>query len=309
MYYRSISELVGGTPLFEPVRYNRAESPDAKILLKLEYLNPAGSVKDRVALSMILDAEARGLLVPGATIIEPTSGNTGIGLAAIGVPRGYRVILTMPDTMSVERRALLAAYGAEIVLTPGALGMKGAIEKAEELAREIEGSFIPAQFDNPANPAAHRATMGPEILEDTAGVVDIFVAGIGTGGTFTGTASYLKKHLPLLKAVAVEPASSPLISMGRAGAHGLQGIGANFIPANFDRSLADDVISVTEEEAYAAARKLARTEGLLVGISSGAALHAATVLASRPGNKGKTIVVILPDTGDRYLSTPLFDKL
>ncbi|MBQ7377320.1 MAG: pyridoxal-phosphate dependent enzyme, partial [Clostridia bacterium] len=238
-----------GTPLFEPVRYNRAESPDAKILLKLEYLNPAGSVKDRVALSMILDAEARGLLVPGATIIEPTSGNTGIGLAAIGVPRGYRVILTMPDTMSVERRALLAAYGAEIVLTPGALGMKGAIEKAEELAREIEGSFIPAQFDNPANPAAHRATTGPEILEDTAGVVDIFVAGIGTGGTFTGTASYLKKHLPLLKAVAVEPASSPLISMGRAGAHGLQGIGANFIPANFDRSLADDVISVTEEEA------------------------------------------------------------
>ena len=309
MYYRSISELVGGTPLFEPVRYNRAESPDAKILLKLEYLNPAGSVKDRVALSMILDAEARGLLVPGATIIEPTSGNTGIGLAAIGVPRGYRVILTMPDTMSVERRALLAAYGAEIVLTPGALGMKGAIEKAEELAREIEGSFIPAQFDNPANPAAHRATTGPEILEDTAGVVDIFVAGIGTGGTFTGTASYLKKHLPLLKAVAVEPASSPLISMGRAGAHGLQGIGANFIPTNFDRSLADDVISVTEEEAYAAARKLARTEGLLVGISSGAALHAATVLASRPGNKGKTIVVILPDTGGRYLSTPLFDKL
>ena len=307
MYYRSISELVGATPLLEPVRFNRAESPDAKILLKLECFNPAGSVKDRVALSMILDAEARGLLSPGATIIEPTSGNTGIGLAAIGVPRGYRVILTMPDTMSVERRALLAAYGAEIVLTPGALGMKGAIEKAEALALELGNAFITAQFENPANPAAHRATTGPEILEDTNGVIDIFVAGIGTGGTFTGTAGYLKKHLPQLKAVAVEPASSPLISMGRSGAHGLQGIGANFIPSNFDRSLADDVIAVTEDEAYAAARKLARTEGLLVGISSGAALHAATVLAKRPGNKGKTIVALLPDTGDRYLSTPLFE--
>ena len=308
MYYRSITELVGTTPLFEPVRFNREACPDAKILLKLECFNPAGSVKDRVALAMILDAEARGLLSPGATIIEPTSGNTGIGLAAIGVPRGYRVILTMPETMSIERRRLLAAYGAEIVLTRGELGMRGAIDKAEELASSIENSFIPAQFENPANPAAHRATTGPEILKDTNGVVDIFVAGIGTGGTFTGTASYLKANLPQLKAVAVEPAASPLLSLGRAGTHGLQGIGANFIPDNFDRSLADDIIAVTEEEAYAAARALARSEGLLVGISSGAALHAATVLAKRPANKGKVIVALLPDTGDRYLSTPLFDE-
>ncbi|MBR7181917.1 MAG: cysteine synthase A [Clostridia bacterium] len=306
MYYRSISELVGDTPLFEPVRFNSCEAPEAKILLKLEYLNPAGSVKDRVALSMILMAEAKGLLHKGSTIIEPTSGNTGIGLAAIGVPRGYRVILTMPDTMSIERRRLLAAYGAEIVLTPGAEGMRGAIERAEALAAEIEGAFIPSQFDNPANPAAHAATTGPEIFKDTAGVLDIFVAGIGTGGSFSGTARYLKSKLPALKAVAVEPASSPLLSLGQAGSHGLQGIGANFVPLNFDRSLADDIITVTEEEAYAAARKLAQTEGLLVGISSGAALHAATVLAKRPGNKGKTIVALLPDTGDRYLSTPLF---
>ena len=306
MYYRSITELVGGTPLFEPVRFNKQENPNAKLLLKLEYLNPAGSVKDRVALSMILDAEAKGSLKPGATIIEPTSGNTGIGLAAIGVPRGYRVILTMPETMSAERRALLAAYGAEIVLTPGALGMSGAIQKANELAEGIPGAFIPAQFDNPANPAAHIATTGPEIYQDTEGLVDIFVAGVGTGGTFTGTATYLKKQIPALKAVAVEPAASPMISMGRSGAHGLQGIGANFVPSNFDRTLADEVITVTEEEAYAAARKLAKTEGLLVGISSGAALHAASLLANRPGNKGKRIVVLLPDTGDRYLSTPLF---
>ena len=309
MYYRSITELIGNTPLFEPVRFNREESPEAKLLLKLEYLNPAGSVKDRVALSMILTAEAKGLLKPGSAIIEPTSGNTGIGLAAVGVPRGYRVILTMPDSMSVERRALLSAYGAEIVLTPGALGMRGAIDKANELAREIADSFIPSQFDNPANPAAHSATTGPEIFADTAGCLDLFVAGIGTGGTFTGTVRYLKEKLPALKAVAVEPASSPMISMGRSGAHGLQGIGANFVPDNFDRSLADDLLTVTEQEAYAAARKLARTEGLLVGISSGAALHAATVLAKRPGNKGKTIVVLLPDTGDRYLSTPLFTDL
>ncbi len=309
MYYRSITELIGNTPLFEPVRFNREESPEAKLLLKLEYLNPAGSVKDRVALSMILTAEAKGLLKPGSAIIEPTSGNTGIGLAAVGVPRGYRVILTMPDSMSVERRALLCAYGAEIVLTPGALGMRGAIDKANELAREIADSFIPSQFDNPANPAAHSATTGPEIFADTAGCLDLFVAGIGTGGTFTGTVRYLKEKLPALKAVAVEPASSPMISMGRSGAHGLQGIGANFVPDNFDRSLADDLLTVTEQEAYAAARKLARTEGLLVGISSGAALHAATLLAKRPGNKGKTIVVLLPDTGDRYLSTPLFTDL
>lgn len=307
MYYRSITELVGNTPLFEPVRYNKENNPDAKILLKLEYMNPAGSVKDRVALSMILDAEARGILKSGATIIEPTSGNTGIGLAAIGVPRGYRVILTMPDTMSVERRRLLAAYGAEIVLTPGAEGMKGAIEKAKRIAATIPGSFIPSQFDNPANPAAHSATTGPEILVDTNGHVDVFVAGIGTGGTFSGTAAYLRRHVPSVQTVAVEPAASPMLSLGRSGPHGLQGIGANFIPDNLNRALIDEVFPVTEEQAYAAARKLARAEGLLVGISSGAALHAATELAKRPGSKGKVIVVLLPDTGDRYLSTPLFE--
>lgn len=307
MYYRSITELVGGTPLFEPVRFNKQENPDARVLLKLEGFNPAGSVKDRVALAMILDAEAKGLLRRGSAIIEPTSGNTGIGLAAIGVPRGYRVILTMPDTMSVERRKLLAAYGAEIVLTPGAEGMKGAIERAHALAAELAGAFIPSQFDNPANPAAHTATTGPEILEDTNGHVDIFVAGVGTGGTFSGTAGYLKAKLPTLNAVAVEPASSPMLSAGVAGAHGLQGIGANFVPDNFDRALADEIVSVTEEQAYAAARALARCEGILVGISSGAALHAASVLARRPGNKGKVIVALLPDTGDRYLSTQLFE--
>jgi len=308
MYYRSITELVGGTPLFEPVRFNRENNPNAKVLLKLEYLNPAGSAKDRVALSMILDAEIKGQLKSGATIIEPTSGNTGIGLAAIGVPRGYRVILTMPDTMSVERRKLLSAYGAEIVLTPGAKGMKGAIEKAEELAAQISHSFIPSQFDNPANPAAHSATTGPEILQDTNGHVDVFVAGVGTGGTLTGTASYLRRHIPTLQTVAVEPAASPLLSMGKAGSHGLQGIGANFVPSNLDRTLIDEVFTVKEEEAYATARNLARAEGLLVGISSGAALYAASELAKRPGNKGKVIVVLLPDTGDRYLSTPLFDQ-
>lgn len=308
MYYRSITELVGGTPLFEPVRFNKEQNPDAKVLLKLEYLNPAGSVKDRVALAMILDAEAKGRLKAGSTIIEPTSGNTGIGLAAIGVPRGYRVILTMPETMSIERRRLLAAYGAEIVLTPGAEGMKGAIAKAEELAATIEGSFIPSQFDNPANPAAHTATTGPEIFEDTNGHVDIFVAGVGTGGTLTGTAQYLRRHIPTLKTVAVEPAGSPLLSVGRAGPHGLQGIGANFIPQNLDRALIDEVLPVTEEQAYEAARLLARTEGLLVGISAGAALFAASELARRPGNRGKVIVALLPDTGDRYLSTPLFSQ-
>lgn len=307
MYYRSITELVGGTPLLEPVRFNQKENPNARVLLKLEGFNPAGSVKDRVALAMILDAEARGLLHKGDAIIEPTSGNTGIGLAAIGVPRGYRVILTMPDTMSVERRRLLAAYGAEIVLTPGAKGMKGAIDKAHALAAEIDGAFIPSQFDNPANPAAHRATTGPEIFEDTGGHVDILVAGVGTGGTFSGTADYLKSKIPTLKAVAVEPAASPLLSTGVAGAHGLQGIGANFVPDNFDRTLADEIVSVTEEQAYAAARALARCEGLLVGISSGAALYVASVLAKRPGNKGKVIVALLPDTGDRYLSTQLFE--
>lgn len=307
MYYRSISEMVGGTPLFEPTCYNKNEDLGAKVLLKLEGFNPAGSAKDRVALSMILAAEAAGKLKAGATIIEPTSGNTGIGLAAIGVPRGYRVVLTMPDTMSVERRRLLAAYGAEIVLTPGALGMQGAIDKANELATEIKGSFIPSQFDNPANPTAHRTTTGPEIFEDTNGHVDILVAGVGTGGTLSGTAKFLKSKIPSLRAVAVEPAASPVLSGGKASAHGLQGMGANFVPKNFDCTLADEILSATESEAYAAARKLAREEGLLVGISSGAALHAATVLAKRPENRGKVIVAILPDTGDRYLSTPLFE--
>ncbi len=305
MYCRSITELVGGTPLLEPTNYNRTR--DARILCKLEGFNPAGSAKDRVALSMILDAEARGVLHTGGTIIEPTSGNTGIGLAAIGVPRGYRVILVMPDTMSVERRKLLAAYGAEIHLSEGKKGMQGAIEMANALAAEIKGSFIPSQFDNPANPRAHEATTARELLEETGGHIDILVAGVGTGGTLSGTARYLRRHIPDLKVVAVEPASSPLLSMGKAGPHGLQGIGANFVPANFDRSLIDDIIPVTEEEAYAAARELGRKEGILVGISSGAALHAANVLATRPGNKGKVIVVILPDGADRYLSTPLFE--
>lgn len=304
MYCRSIAELVGSTPLLEPTNYNRAR--DARILCKLEGFNPAGSAKDRVALSMILDAEARGALHMGGTIIEPTSGNTGIGLAAIGVPRGYRVILVMPDTMSVERRKLLAAYGAEIHLSDGKRGMQGAIEMANALAAEIEGSFIPSQFDNPANPRAHEATTARELLEETGGHIDILVAGVGTGGTISGTARYLRRHIPDLKVVAVEPAASPLLSLGKAGTHGLQGIGANFIPENLDRSLLDDVIPVTEEDAYAAAREFGHKEGVLVGISSGAALHAADVLAARPGNKGKVIVCILPDGADRYLSTPLF---
>ncbi len=305
MYCRSITELVGNTPLLEPTNYNRTR--DARILCKLEGFNPAGSAKDRVALMMILDAEARGVLHKGGTIIEPTSGNTGIGLAAIGVPRGYRVILVMPDTMSVERRKLLAAYGAEIHLSEGAKGMQGAIEMAKALAAEIEGSFIPSQFDNPANPRAHEATTARELLEETGGHIDILVAGVGTGGTLSGTARYLRRHIPDLKVVAVEPAGSPLLSLGKAGAHGLQGIGANFVPENLDRSLLDDVITVTEDDAYAKARVLGRKEGILVGISSGAALHAADVLASRPGNKGKVIVCVLPDGADRYLSTPLFE--
>ena len=307
MYYRSISEMVGDTPLLEAVGLSREAGLGAKLLCKLEGMNPAGSAKDRVALSMILAAEAAGKLAPGATVIEPTSGNTGIGLAAIGVPRGYRVVLTMPDTMSVERRRLLAAYGAEIVLTPGAEGMTGAIAKAKALAAEIPGSFIPSQFDNPANPAAHRATTGPEIYEDTKGHVDILVAGVGTGGTLSGTAAFLKGRIPTLRAVAVEPAGSPLLSRGKSGAHGLQGIGANFVPENLDRRLVDEVFPVTEEEAYTAARLLAKTEGILVGISSGAALHAAMEVAKRPENEGHVVVVILPDGGDRYLSTPLFE--
>jgi len=306
MYYRSLTEMVGNTPLLEVTRYRQSKQLGAKLLCKLEYMNPAGSAKDRVALSMLLHAEMTGRLRRGGTVIEPTSGNTGIGLAAIGVPRGYRVILTMPDTMSVERRKLLAAYGAEIVLTPGKEGMAGAIKRAEELAQEIPDAFIPSQFDNPSNPEAHRATTGPEIYADTNGHVDILVAGVGTGGTVTGTARYLKEKIPSLRTVAVEPASSPLLSTGKAGAHGLQGIGANFVPKNLDRTLIDEIVTVTEEDAYAAARELARTEGVLVGISSGAALSAATRLAALPEHRGKVIAVILPDTGDRYLSTPLF---
>ena len=307
MYFRSITELVGETPLFEPTHINKELAGGTKLLLKLEGFNPAGSAKDRVALSMILDAEATGKLKQGGTIIEPTSGNTGIGLAAIGVPRGYRVILTMPDTMSVERRRLLAAYGAEIVLTPGCEGMRGAIEKANELARSITGSFIPSQFENAANPLSHRSTTGPEIYRDANGHIDIFVAGVGTGGTISGVTAYLKSKLSALRAVAVEPAASPLLSGGSAAPHGLQGIGANFIPKNYDATLIDEVLPVSERDAFEAARRLARAEGLLVGISSGAALAAALALAKRAENHGRVIVALLPDTGDRYLSTPLFD--
>ncbi|MBQ8432651.1 MAG: cysteine synthase A [Clostridia bacterium] len=308
MLFHSIEELVGNTPLLQTQRYNARYAPNASLLCKLEAFNPAGSAKDRVGLSMILAAEADGVLTPGATIIEPTSGNTGIGLSSIASARGYRVILTMPDTMSVERRKLLAAYGAEIVLTPGAEGMRGAIAKAEELAAAIPGSFIPAQFENPANPRAHFDTTGPEIWKDTEGRVDIFVAGVGTGGTLSGVGAYLKEQNPACRVVAIEPAASPLLSTGVAGPHGLQGIGANFVPKNFDAAVCDEILTVTEEEAYAAARALVATEGILCGITSGAALHGATRLANRPENKGKTIVVLLPDTGERYLSTPLFQK-
>ena len=308
MIYRSIEELVGNTPLLLPEQYNRLNCRGATLLCKLESFNPAGSAKDRVALYMIRNAEEKGLLQKGATIIEPTSGNTGIGLAAIGTAKGYKVILTMPDTMSMERRNLLAAFGAEIILTPGAEGMQGSINKARELAKEIPGSVIPSQFDNPANPLAHFETTGPEIWRDTEGKVDIFVAGVGTGGTLSGTGKYLKEKNPNCRVVAVEPASSPLLSTGKAGTHGLQGIGANFVPDNFDRSICDEIIPVTEEDAYTAARKLVALEGILVGITSGAALHAATLLANRPENAGKTIVALLPDTGERYLSTPLFQK-
>ena len=304
--YRSLDQLVGSTPLLEVAGFAKAASLKATVLAKLECCNPAGSAKDRVALQMIRDAEAQGLLAPGGTIIEPTSGNTGIGLAAMGIARGYRVILTMPDSMSAERRALLAAYGAELVLTPGAQGMSGAIEKAEELSRSLPGSWMAGQFDNPSNPKAHYLTTGPEIWRDTDGHVDIFVAGVGTGGTVSGTGRYLKEQNPAVQIVAVEPASSPLLTEGRSGPHGLQGIGANFVPANLDRSLIDEIIPVTEEDAYAAGRLLARSEGLLCGITAGAALHAASVLAQRSENDGKVIVALLPDTGDRYLSTPLF---
>lgn len=306
--YKNITELIGGTPLFEPTNYEKINRLNATILCKLEYLNPAGSVKDRAALGMIEAAEAKGTLGEGSVIIEPTSGNTGIGLAAIAAYKGYKVILTMPDTMSIERRKLLAAYGAEIVLTDGKLGMSGAVAKAEELAKSIPNSFIPSQFDNPENANAHIKTTGPEIWNDTDGRIDFFVAGVGTGGTLSGIGKFLKDNDPHVKVVAVEPLASPLLSKGTAGAHGLQGIGANFIPSLLERSIYDEVIAVSEEEAYAASRLLAKKEGLLVGISSGAALHAATVLAKREENKGKNIVCLLPDTGDRYLSTPLFEE-
>ena len=303
--YHSVEQLVGNTPLLSVDHYVRARRLEAVILAKLECCNPAGSAKDRVALEMLRQAEASGVLQPGGTVIEPTSGNTGIGLAAMAIAKGYRVILTMPATMSAERRALLKAYGAELVLvTEG--GMAGAVAKAEELAREIPGSFIPGQFDNPANPAAHYKTTGPEIWRDTEGHVDIFVAGVGTGGTISGTGRYLKEQNPHVRIVAVEPASSPLLSQGHAGPHGLQGIGANFVPGNYDAKVVDEILTVTDEDAYRTGRLLARTEGIMAGITSGAALWAADELARRPENRGKTIVALLPDTGDRYLSTPLF---
>ena len=304
--YQGISDLVGRTPLVEAARLEKKLGLKAKLLLKLEYLNPAGSVKDRVAKEMLEDAERRGMITAGATIIEPTSGNTGIGLAAMAVAKGYRAILTMPDTMSVERRNILKAYGAEIVLTPGAEGMKGAIAKAEALAKEIPGSFIPGQFENPANPEAHRKTTGPEIWEDTDGNVDIFVAGVGTGGTITGTGSYLKEKNPAIRIVAMEPASSPVLSGGAAGPHMLQGIGAGFVPELLDTNVYDEIVTVENEKAFEYGKELARTEGFLVGISSGAALCAAVEQARKPENEGKTIVVLLPDSGDRYYSTALF---
>lgn len=306
--YKSALELIGHTPLIEVKRLERKENLKAKLLIKTEYFNPSGSVKDRAALWMIKDAEEKGLLKEGSTIIEPTSGNTGIGLAAIAAVKGYRIILTMPETMSVERRNILKAYGAEVVLTEGAKGMSGAIAKAEELAREIPGGFIPGQFDNPANPRAHIESTGPEIWEDTEGQVDIFVAGAGTGGTVTGVGEYLKEKKADIKIVAVEPAGSPVLSGGQAGPHGLQGIGAGFVPKILNTEIYDEIITVENEEAYAASRNLTKTEGILTGISSGAALHAGILLAKRQENEGKTIVVLLPDSGDRYYSTPLFQE-
>ena len=303
----SALELIGGTPLLKADRYaDKAGVKDATILTKLEYLNPAGSVKDRIALAMIEDAEKKGQLKPGSTIIEPTSGNTGIGLAAVATAKGYRAILTLPDTMSVERRNLLKAYGAELVLTEGAKGMKGAIAKADELAKEIDGAVILGQFVNPANPAVHKATTGPEIWDQTDGKVDIFVAGVGTGGTLTGVGEYLKEQNPDVKIVAVEPATSPVLSKGTAGAHKIQGIGAGFVPDTLNTKIYDEVITIENEDAFTEGRAFEHSEGILVGISSGAALKAATILAERPENKGKTIVALLPDSGDRYLSTALF---
>ena len=305
--YTSVEELIGKTPLMEIRNIEREEGLEARVLVKLEYLNPAGSVKDRIARNMIQAAEEKGLLKPGATIIEPTSGNTGIGLAAIAASKGYRLILTMPETMSVERRNILKAYGAEIALTEGARGMTGAIEKAEELAKEISGSFLTRQFENPANPEAHRKTTGPEIWQDTDGKVDILVAGVGTGGTITGTGEYLKSQNPQVKVVAVEPSDSPVLSGRAPGPHKLQGIGAGFVPKALNTQVYDEILTLGSEESFAAAKLLAHKEGILVGISSGAALHGAMELARRPENKGKTIVVILPDSGDRYYSTPLFE--
>lgn len=304
--YTSVDQLVGKTPLLELTHIEKEEGLQARILAKLEYLNPAGSVKDRVGKAMIEDGEARGLLKPGSVIIEPTSGNTGIGLAAIATARGYRLIIVMPDSMSVERQQIMKAYGAELVLTPGKEGMSGAIRKAEELAKEIPGSFIPGQFTNPANPAAHKSTTGPEIWDDTDGMVDIFVAGVGTGGTITGVGEYLKSKNPEIKIAAVEPASSPVLSKGNAGPHKIQGIGAGFVPEILNQKIYDQVIPVKDEDAFEAGRYLGKKEGILTGISSGAALWAAIQLAKEPENKGKTIVVLLPDTGDRYLSTALY---
>lgn len=304
--YKNIEELIGKTPLLELTHLEEIHNLDARVLAKVEFLNPGGSAKDRVAKKMVEDAEAKGILKAGATIIEPTSGNTGIGLAVMAAARGYRAIIVMPDSMSMERRLLMSAFGAELVLTEGAKGMAGAIAKAEELAKEIPGAFIPGQFDNPANPQAHYESTGPEIYEDTDGKVDIFVAGIGTGGTITGVGRYLREKNPDVQIIGVEPASSPLLTEGRAGRHGLQGIGANFVPSILDTKLYNEIIPVKEEEAYAAGRAVAQKEGLLVGISSGAAIHAALEVAKRPENKGKNIVVLLPDTGDRYLSTPMF---
>ena len=304
--YTSADQLIGKTPLLELVHIEKDKGLDARILGKLEYFNPAGSVKDRIAKAMIDDAEKKGLLKPGAVIIEPTSGNTGIGLASVAAARGYRIIIVMPETMSVERRQLMKAYGAELVLTEGAKGMKGAIAKADELAKEIPNSFIPGQFINPANPAIHKATTGPEIWDDTDGKVDILVAGVGTGGTITGVGEYLKSKNPNVKVVAVEPATSPVLSKGVAGSHKIQGIGAGFVPAVLDTKVYDEIIPVENEDAFATGKLIGKKEGVLVGTSSGAAVWAAIQLAKRPENKGKTIVVILPDTGDRYLSTPLF---
>ena len=306
--YKGTLGLIGNTPLVEVVNIEKELGLEATILVKLEYFNPAGSVKDRIAKAMIEDAEAKGQLKPGAVIIEPTSGNTGIGLAAIAAAKGYRIILTMPETMSVERRNILKAYGAEIVLTEGAKGMKGAIAKADELAKEIPNSFIPGQFVNPANPAIHKATTGPEIWKDTDGKVDIFIAGVGTGGTVTGTGEYLKEQNPNVKVVALEPADSPVLSEGRAGAHKIQGIGAGFVPDVLNTKLYDEVFKAESADAFAAAKLLAKKEGISVGISSGAALHGAIELAKRPENKGKVIVALLPDSGDRYYSTPLFTE-